>query len=1234
MTREVRFQINSRKMHRPMWLAASLLAIVSVCWSQGSTSTVRGTVHDQGQAVIPNATVTLTNTATGTSRTTVTNEAGLYVFPATTPGPYRITGDSPGLQRFEGTLTVQVQQDAVIDLTLQIAQAAISVDVQDVTPMVRMDSPTLGHALERKRIEQLPINGRGYSALLQTVPGVSATGRIQAYGLRPGSHTLQFDGASMNEVWEGWDVGRTPGLDAIEEFQVEVNNSSAKFTRPTTVVLSSRSGSNQVHGALFYTNRNSGYGVARQRQDTFTKPPYLNRNEYGVSLGGPVTIPKLYNGHNRTFFFFAWEGLRNISNTTQRWSVPTEAMRNGDFRGLVDSQGRQFNLYDPLTTDASGKRQPLTYNGVANMIDPARLSPVAKSLFAITPLPTHPQINPLTDNNWIGPVPRLRDDETWSVRIDHRFGDKDLFYSRLSRGYVNEAYQYPNQPMLNNISSVTNRWWPNTALAATWVHTFAPSLTNELILSGTRDFQRRGTGDYETKYTNGFNLPNPFQSPNWPTFSSTGLSAGGNGEYLFGGDGLFWLITNVASVQDNVTKTHGKHEFQFGFHYRYEQINKSVTPLAGPFTFDTLATAQIDPASAAVNPLPLQFTGHNLANMYLGEANYTTQFRRPWYYMRRDEYAPYFQDNWKITKRLTLNLGLRYEYRSPITDRQNTQISFSPEKRAYVLGTDLDRFTQLGGTLPSIVRTLRDYGGNIITYQEAGLPQALVKNNWNNWGPRIGFAYRAFDGGKALVIRGGFRTSYYPNPMSLWFNSTQTTPTIVSTNFQRSVTNTSTSPDGLPNYGLRTVPQLVAGVNTTDSIIDLNDTRALPRGFTASYMDPNQPDAKVYDWNFTIEKEVMPNTVLRLAYVGNNSVNQQMIVRENESTPDYIWYMTRREPTPTGPFSSVARRPYDQQVYGTVNRSANIGFSRNNSFQVEIERRYAKGIAGQFFWVTGNTLATSGDVYSSNFYMPGAAPADPLAQNRFLNYARDINTPKHQMRWNWIADIPVGRGKKFASSSRGFMEALVGGWQIAGTGNWRSNYFSLPTNIYPNGNPVEIYGEKYRVEDCRSGACFPGYLWFNGYIPANQINSVDSKGKPNGIMGVPDNYKASGAPLIPWGATSAPNMPAGTNLSGFWDTNNVWIPLNNGTVQRVTFNDNLHPWRNQFFKAPNQWGLDASLFKFVKLTEKVTMRFNVDMFNVLNHPNDPIIVDPTGVLTTRNSGVSARVMQLTARLTW
>jgi len=216
------------------------------------------------------------------------------------------------------------------------------------------------------------------------------------------------------------------------------------------------------------------------------------------------------------------------------------------------------------------------------------------------------------------------------------------------------------------------------------------------------------------------------------------------------------------------------------------------------------------------------------------------------------------------------------------------------------------------------------------------------------------------------------------------------------------------------------------------------------------------------------------------------------------------------------------------------------------------------------------------------------------------------------------------------------VDKVIGGWQIAGLGNIRSSYWTLPTGTYPvAGTNVEVYGYQYPIQDCRSGTCTPGYLWWNGYIPANRINSVDASGKPNGVMGVPANYKPASQYLIPAGSTALPpNAPAGTVVSQFWDTNNVWIPLNNGTVQRVTFNDNLHPWRNQYMPGPLQWFQDASLFKFTSITERVALRLNVDFFNVFNHPNNPTVVAGDGVLSTRNSGSGARVMQLGLRLMW
>ncbi len=1244
----------SRMKIREFFGTASFLAFIGVllmpapALPQASSSTVRGTVFDAGKAVVPKAAITLTNVNTNVSRTTESNDAGLYVFPGVIPGQYKVTAELAGMQKFEGVFTVHLQTDAVVDPVLQVGQVATAVEVQDVTSLVRVDAPTLGHALERTRIQQLPINGRGYQALLATVPGIDSTGIIQSYGMRTNTSTTLFDGAPVNEIWEGWDFGRPPGLDAVEEVQVELNNSSAKFTRPATVIMSSRSGTNAFHGAAFETNRNSGYGVARRRQDTFTKAPFLNRNEFGISAGGPLVIPKLYNGKNRTFFFVAWESSRSVSYTTNQYSVPTAEMRNGDFRGLVDAQGRQYQLYDPFTTNSTTfARQRLSYRGIDNMIDPARISPVAKFLFGITPLPNQPGVNPLLGPNWVGPTKIPNKQNTTSVRIDHRLSDKNLIYGRVTFG-TNDHWL--GNTMLNEINignypkaaAASNRHWPNQTGAFTWVHTFSPNFTNEMLVNGSRDYHRRGSGDFETDYASALGLPNPFGAPNWPSVTGSGLP---NGNWPFGSAGLFWLITNYGMLQDNATKIHGKHEFQFGFQIRQEFINKSSNSLAGAFDASTLATSAYDPSSTAANPIALPLTGHGLANMTLGVLNYTAAFRREWFHFRRWEYSPYFQDNWKITPRLTLNLGLRYEARSPIYDRDGTLFGFDFNKRAFVTGTDsVDELVQRKITLPSIISAVRGFGGNIITAKEAGMPKNMVYTNWKQFGPRLGFAYRAGDGAKSFVMRGGYRMSYYPQKLQDWVGA-QSSSIPVGANFTYSVTNTALSPDGLPNYGLRSVPQYVAGVSTPSSIINTNDTRLLARGFSGQFLDPHHKDGRVQDWNFTLEKQIGSSLVAKASYVGNYGDRQQQWVNYNDQTPEYIWFATQKTPLPTGTFSSVARRSYDQTTYGDLNLFTTSGYGRYNGMQFEIERRYSKGVGFQVFYNLGNTMLVNRDtddtqaadsVLGVNNYLPGAVPTDAQARNTFLNYKRDPNTPKHQLRWNFIVDIPIGPGKKFAGTTKGAAAKILGGWQVAGLGNVRSNFMLLPTDYYPTNNKLEVYGYKYPIQDCRSGNCFPGYLWWNGYIPANRINSVDANGKPNGIMGVPADYKPSQAPLIPAGSTALPaNAPAGTNVSQFWDTNTVWMPLNNGTVQRTVFNDNMNPFRNQYIPGPRQWFQDASLFKFTKLTEQVTLRFNVDFFNVFNNPNNPnaaALAD--SVLSVRNSGSGARVTQLGLRLIW
>jgi hypothetical protein len=197
-------------------------------------------------------------------------------------------------------------------------------------------------------------------------------------------------------------------------------------------------------------------------------------------------------------------------------------------------------------------------------------------------------------------------------------------------------------------------------------------------------------------------------------------------------------------------------------------------------------------------------------------------------------------------------------------------------------------------------------------------------------------------------------------------------------------------------------------------------------------------------------------------------------------------------------------------------------------------------------------------------------------------------------------------------------------------GGINSTYQSLPAGLFPTGNKLEFYGYKYPIQDCTSGRCLPGYLWYNGYIPAYQINSVDASGKPNGIMGVPADYKPGVAPLWPW---PNPRPPSSDPMYAFYGSNTLWVPLDNGTVQRTTWSG-LQPLRQQYFPSTRQWWLNASLIKNIPITESVSARFSCDFFNVLNHPGNPTGVAQTGILSTQTSGMDARTLQLSLRLTW
>jgi hypothetical protein len=1229
-------------------LVLGLVALLGVpVWSQSSTGSVRGVVADQTKAVIVNASVVLTNTATNVESRTVTNNVGIYVFPAVVPGPYRLTVEAPNMQKFEGTLIVQTQLSSVVDVELKPGATAIELVVQDVTPLMTVDSSTLGHTLERQRIEQLPLDGRQLTNLLATVPGLDP-GSLRAYGMRQGAQDFMLDGASLKDSYYGDAiVPRQPGLDTIQEFHVEVNTSSAKYTRMTNVIATTKNGTNEIHGTLFWANRNSGYGVARARDTFSAKPNPLNRNEYGGTAGGPVWIPSLYNGKNRTFWFFSYEGYRLRQSTQGSGRVPTEAMRNGDFSNLKTGAGTLQRIYDPWSTDpVTWQRQQYPNNIIPDAA--SKMSPVYKYFKEVMPMPTT-GANPLAANNWYGPRPRVSDQYTLSLRFDHQITSNDQIYFRYTQGVLNTTYNSSKVPMLDQVGNYRTQYYPNKSGAASYRRTFSPTLFNELLMSASRD-----TGFYTTgqavEYATQLGLPNPFHRIGFPVVADLGV-AGVN--YIQPINPTARSM-NYFIIDDNANWIKSKHEMQFGVHLRFDQQTQlpHQQRAAGSVTFQRIATALYNSATSRTNPGALGNTGHAAASAFLGLADYTIRFVKGTYYERQKEAALYFQDNYKLTSRLTLNLGVRWQLSPYPTEKHNIISSFDKNKRAIVLGQPLDYMYQMGATLPSMVNTLQDFGVKFESPEEAGMPKSLVNNNWRDIGPHVGFAYRAGDGRKSFVIRGGYSISYFPLPLWGWTERMRLNAPFTGFFENRYLTVGSQSPDGIGNYGMRSIPTIIAGQNSADAI-DVNNPRGMEIGgdpTQASYWKPNQPTPRVQDWSLTLEKEIMKDTIVRAAWVGNKAQHQELYDDFNQQIPEYVWYATRHEPLPTDERAAAEIRPWDNYVYGDLQEWQNTGWGNYSGGQFELERRYSKGFGFQVFYNVGNTLRSGGNGWYSGVnpvssYLPGAVPTDFQARTKLLLYGRDTTAPKHMVRWNFIVDLPFGKnksiGKNLSGTAGSILNQIIGGWQVAGMGMLRGTHIALPSttngyDLWPTGEPIHYYGHKYPIQDCTSGECIPGYLIWNGYIPAYQIN------KPDGIMGVPADYRPAVAPLNPYPA-NYPDLNSDIDpMYDYYGGSTVWVTLNDGTRQEVTYNPGLHPWQNQYLPSTRLWNTDASLVKNFPIKERVKLRIQFDFFNLFNHPNndyDPINSGngQMGIVYTNGNNYDVngpRVIQFSARLSW
>jgi len=549
--------------------------------------------------------------------------------------------------------------------------------------------------------------------------------------------------------------------------------------------------------------------------------------------------------------------------------------------------------------------------------------------------------------------------------------------------------------------------------------------------------------------------------------------------------------------------------------------------------------------------------------------------------------------------------------------------------RSYRYGRVQQQLIDNDYTTKPIADGYANLGIKYTTPDKVGLPSSLVSSNYRDFAPRLGFAYNPHKGGKNFVIRGGYGMYYFPIPARTFNGQRGNAP--LQGSYSYSWNNSAQTVDGQANALLRFAPTVITGVNSAN-VLDISQPPTVLPGETINSLESKLPTSKAHEWNLTVEYEVMKDTVLRAGLIGTAGRNNEGMVQINTNPiSNYVWFVTSRQPLPQGLYAGTARRSYDTTVYGDINVFTKRAFSNYSGVQLQAERRLSHGLAFQFFYLMSNALsagniasqgggALNNSIIEPSRFLPGAMPQDEDERLRFYRYARDTGVPKHRLRWNWLYDLPIGRGKPLLRNAGSLLNRIAGGWQIAGSATTASRYFNLPTNNWGTFGKVETYGTQYPIEDCRSGTCFRGYLYFNGYIPAHQINVA------NGVTGMPANYTPANTPI---------NLarPTGTVDANFNNTNNVFVQLANGTPQLVAVDTGLHPWRNQAAPAPWLTTWNASVFKSIPITERVMLRVNVDSFNTLNQPGIPG-PGSDGIISLRTSAQGARVLQYSARISW
>lgn len=1022
-----------------LFLVSALIAL-----PQGERATISGTVTDTSQAIIPGAKVTLRNVATNIASTVESNSAGIYVFPALNPGTYDVTFERDGFRTRKVTgIPLSTGLTATVNAVMEVGAVSESISVQASAVQLETQTSGLSGTVETRRVVELPLLGRNPLQLASLAPGViptsaqggngsgaigSATNSRINGGLAMQNAVL-MDGGESRGFTSGGQSYSVP-LESVAEFKIETATYSSEFGHSAggVVNVATKSGTNDYHGVIYEFLRNDHLNANSwsNNRNRVARGLFI-RNEFGAAMGGRII-------RDRTFFFANYEGIRQGSPDQFLATVPTNEQKAGNFSQTFDNQGRQIQVFDYLTTREVSPNRFVRDPFLGNRIPENRIHPISKNVLPFWPAPNRPGEGVANLRNYFVAGKNVTQADIWFARIDHQISSKHRLFGRTG-GAQNDSFSTLAERAFpaKTINSSPTR----TALVSL-TSTFTPSLLGEFRFSYTRLQQNSypvSEGFDMASLGFGSNLTSNVLYKQFPQITVQQYNSGsGLVVATFNASEVDQLggATKTLAPQDNwhaqyhLTWVRGRHKFRTGVDTQLLRMNAYNSQFsAGQYFFDRTYAQGPDPSVTATN------SGHGFASLLLGVPQAGTLTFTPRMFLFQNYRAAYFQDDWRVTNRLTLNLGLRYEYTSPYAEKWGNIGQFD--------ANGIEPIT--GGK--GVFKWVPGNGYHTDSY-------------YKTFSPRLGIAYQLND---KTVIRTG---AAIINAANNGLNAAATdfgSGTFVSNFLSLGAPN----PIGFtPPVGGSWSNPFAAGFTYPQK----GQTTFAGQNIRVDF--PDHPPAYVASWNFGIQRELSPNMIAEVAYVGSKTTHLFWNRQDNANDPLLLsqWGSRLNEVVPNPyfgkvtvgdlSFPTVRRRqllrpfPHYQQILA-IRRP--YGDANYQSMTARFEKRYSHSMTVSVGYTFSKSISTIGG--DSNTWVVG--PSNALYNPKY-NRGLEANDLPHRLVISHVLELPFGKGKRWAQS--GVANWVLGGWQwngIAVLQNGRPILITAPDNTglldfsYTNG---------------------------------------------------------------------------------------------------------------------------------------------------------------------------------------